>query len=67
MHFVPIWIFFAVILTGLVHGYGDELLGLFLWINISMTVGILISLLYTKIYRDEFRNVYQYLNKYLKD
>lgn len=66
MHFIPIWLFFAVIMTGLTRGYGQELPGLFLMVNFSMGIGGLIYFLYTRIYHHEYRNVYRYLIKYLK-
>jgi len=66
VHFIPIWVFFAVVATGLTHGYGQELPGLFLLVNVSMGFGVLIHVIYIRIYHHEFRNVYHYLDKYLK-
>ena len=66
MHFIPIWLFFAVIMTGLTYGYGQELSGLFFLINFAMGLGALIYVVYAKVYHHEYRNVYRYLVKCLK-
>jgi hypothetical protein len=66
MIFVLIWIFFAVVATGLIHSFGSELSSLFFLVNLCMGIGVGIYLAYARIYQYEFRRVYQYLIKYIK-
>lgn len=66
MPIIIIWIFLALILT-LSLQYYDSINTSFIIVNLSMGAGLFITLLYEKIYRQEWRKVYWYLDKYLKD
>lgn len=67
MNFIPIWIFFTLVMTLLIKNYGDGVFVLFVWINLCAAVGVALYLLYTRMYHYEYRVLYQFLSKYIKD